>query len=186
MATVFISGSMSIKHLHPEVKARIDNIVVSGLDIVVGDADGVDASIQEYLKAHGGSRITVYCSGSLPRNNIGHWPIWTVQTKHTEGSRGFFTAKDLAMAEAADYGLMIWDTKSAGTLSNVLELLSRKKKSVIFINKEKVFKTITNVDELEALISCMSPHARAKADEKIKLSDRLLSLKHEQSELFII
>ena len=46
------------------------------------------------------------------------------------------------MAEAADYGLMIWDAKSTGTLSNVIELLSRKKKSLVFVNKEKEFKVV--------------------------------------------
>jgi len=43
------------------------------------------------------------------------------------------------MADVADYGLMIWDAKSTGTLSNVIELLKRKKKAVVFVNKEKTF-----------------------------------------------
>ncbi len=88
------------------------------------------------------------------------------------------------MAQVADFGLMIWDTKSTGTLSNVIELLARKKKSVVFVNKEKTFKTVGNVEQLEALVGCMSDHAKRKADEKIKLFDRITSLKHEQPDLF--
>lgn len=176
---------MNIKHLDIKVKERIDNIVASEFDVVVGDADGADTSIQQYLFSLGHSKTTVYCSGSRPRNNVGNWPIRIVETKHSEGSRAFFTAKDLIMAQVADFGLMVWDTKSTGTLSNVIELLTRKKKSVVFVNKEKTFKTVGSVEQLEALVGCMSDHAKRKADEKIKLFDRITNLKHEQAALFV-
>lgn len=184
MTTVFIAGSMNIKHLDLKVRERIDNIVASKLDVTVGDADGADTSIQQYLVSLGYSKITVYCSGSNPRNNIGDWVVHFVETKHAQGSRSFFTAKDLVMAEVADFGLMIWDTKSTGTLSNVIELLARKKKSVVFVNKEKSFRTVATATQLEELVACMSDHAKRKADEKIRLFDRISSLKHEQTELF--
>ena len=87
------------------------------------------------------------------------------------------------MAEAADYGLMIWDAKSTSTLSNVIELLSRKKKSLVFVNKEKEFKVVGDVNQLKELITFMSDHAQQKANEKIKLFDRISSLKHDQAEL---
>jgi hypothetical protein len=88
------------------------------------------------------------------------------------------------MAEVADFGLMIWDTKSTGTLSNVIELLARRKKSAVFINKAKLFKNISTVEQLEELLSYMSEHAKQKADDKIRLSDRINSLKHEQMQMF--
>ncbi len=184
MTTVFISGSMNIKHLDSKVKERISNIVTSEFEVVVGDADGADTSIQQYLSELCCSKVTVYCSGSSPRNNVGNWPVHVVKTSYSEGSRAFFTAKDLEMAEIADFGLMIWDTKSTGTISNVVELLSRKKKSVVFVNKEKSFKTVGSVEQLEALIGCMSEHAKRKADEKIRLLSKVESLKHEQSLMF--
>ena len=139
---VFIAGSMNIKHLDPKVKERIDNIVASEFEVVVGDADGADTSVQWHLFNLGKSKATVFCSGPSARNNVGEWPVQSVETKHAEGSRAFFTAKDLRMAEVADFGLMIWDTKSTGTLSNVIELLVRKKKSVVFVNKAKAFKNV--------------------------------------------
>ena len=184
MTTVFISGSMNIKHLDSKVKERINNIVTSDFEVVVGDADGADTSIQQNLFKLCCPKVTVYCSGASPRNNVGNWPVHVVKTSYSEGSRAFFTAKDLAMAEIADFGLMIWDTKSTGTLSNVIELLSRKKKSVVFVNKEKSFKTVGSVDQLEALIDSMSEHAKRKADEKIRLLSKVESLKHEQSNMF--
>jgi len=184
MTTVFIAGSMNIKRLDPKVKERLDNIVASEFDVVVGDADGVDTSIQQYLLGLGSSKITVYCSGSSPRNNVGEWAVSVVKTKHSEGSRAFYTAKDLVMAEVADFGLMIWDAKSTGTLSNVIELLTRKKKTVIFVNKEKSFKTVGTVVQLEELVDCMSEHAKLKANEKIRLFEKIESLKHVQSQMF--
>lgn len=181
---VFIAGSMNIKHLDAKVKERIDNIVAQDFEVVVGDADGADTSIQSYLFDHGTKKITVFCSGECPRNNVGNWPVQRVETLHAEGSRAFFTAKDIRMAEVADIGLMIWDTKSTGTLSNVIELLARKKKSVVFVNKAKTFKNILTVGQLEELLLYMSDHAKQKADAKIKLFDRINSLKYAQMQIF--
>jgi hypothetical protein len=181
---VFIAGSMNIKHLDSKVKVRIDNILAQDFEVVVGDADGADTSIQAYLSNHGTTKATVFCSGERPRNNVGNWPVQHVETTHPQGSRAFFTAKDIRMAEVADFGLMIWDTKSTGTLSNVIELLARKKKSVVFVNKAKLFKKISTAEQLEELLSYMSEHAKQKADEKIKLFDRINLLKHEQIGMF--
>ena len=181
---VFVAGSIQIKHLDALVKARIDKIVGQNFEVVVGDADGVDASIQTYLNSLGIRNATVFCSGSRPRNNIGNWPVERVSSSHPKGSRAFFTAKDIRMAELADYGLMIWDTKSTGTLNNVIELLSRSKKSIVFVNKDKVFKKIAGVEDLEDLLSFMPDHARRKAEEKIGLSARIHSLRQEQLQMF--
>ena len=176
---------MNIKHLDPRVKERIDNIVDQDFEVIVGDADGADASVQWHLFNRGPTRTTVYCSGASPRNNVGDWPVERVETSFTEGSRAFFTAKDLRMADVADIGLMVWDAKSTGTLSNVIELLTRKKKAVVFVNKAKTFANVTNVAQLEDLIAFMSEHAKSKAEEKIKLSQRIGALKHEQAQMFV-
>jgi hypothetical protein len=184
MTTVFIAGSMNIRKLDPQVQERIDNIVNSGFDVVVGDADGADASIQEHLFNRGAVKTTVFCSGDQPRNNVGAWPVHTVETQYEPGSRAFFTAKDLRMAQIADFGLMVWDAKSTGTLSNIIELLSRDKKSVVFINKEKLFKTVGDIGQFEELLRYMSDHAKRKAEDKISLFDRVAALKHRQSRMF--
>ncbi len=179
MTTVFIAGSMNIKHLDRKVKERIDKIIDSNYDVVVGDADGADTSIQSHLMSKAANSVKVYCSGSTPRNNVGEWPIVQVDAPYSPGTRAFFTAKDIEMAKVADYGLMIWDTKSTGTLSNVLELLSRKKKSLVFVNKEKGFRTVGDVSQLVDLVGCMSDHAKQKAEEKIRLTDKIQALRQE-------
>lgn len=175
---VFVAGSMNIKHLAPQFKERLDNVLESGFEVLVGDADGADTSIQQHVLERGASNIRVFCSGPAPRNNVGDWPVESVATQHAEGSRAFFTAKDLRMAALADFGLMIWDAKSTGTLSNVLELLARRKKSVVFVNKAKIFRNVGTAEQLEELLSFMSVAAKDKADQKMNLSARVRSLKY--------
>jgi hypothetical protein len=180
MTTVFIAGSIAIKKLHPLFKERLANIVQSEFDVVLGDADGADSSIQQALADLDAKNVTVYCAGLEPRNNIGGWPVKTVTPDATPGTRAFFTAKDIKMASVADYGLMVWDTKSTGTLSNVLELLRLGRKSVVFVNKNKSFMKICDVKQLDDLINIMSDTARFKAEDKINLSQKVGSLKNPQ------
>lgn len=185
MTIVFVAGSIAISRLHDKVKARIKKIVASDLEIVVGDADGADSSIQGCLLEYGAKRVTVYCSGDRPRNNIGGWPVNSVYPKAAPGSRAFYTAKDLEMARVSNYGLMIWDSKSTGTLSNVFELIRENKKSVVFVNKNKEFLTVSDADELIHLLSFMSEHARAKAEEKIAISSKIADISQTQFSLAI-
>lgn len=184
MHKVFISGSMGIKNLDQNVQKRINNIVDSGYQVIIGDAAGVDSSIQEYLISKNMKYVLVYCSGDSPRNNLGHWPVSKIETNAQSGTRAFFTAKDLKMAEDCDYGLMVWDTKSTGTLSNAIELLKRKKSALIYINKTKEFLKIKEVNDLERLTSYMSPTALEKADKKLKIRDLIQSFEHQQNALF--
>jgi len=179
MTTVFIAGSISISQLHEKVQERIKNIVSGDLNVVVGDADGADTSIQECLRAYHAKKVTVFCTGETPRNNVANWPVHHVQSKARSGTRAFFTAKDVEMAKNSDFGLMVWDCKSTGTLSNVIELLKAKKKSVVFVNKNKDFVTVGDKSGLDHLLHFMSEHARAKAEEKIGLSAKISALSQE-------
>lgn len=183
MTTVFIAGSISINRLHKKVQERIGKIVSANLDVVVGDADGADTSIQKCLDGYQAEKVTVYCTGDLPRNNVANWPVHSVSSKARPGSRAYFTAKDLEMARNSDYGLMIWDCKSTGTLSNVIELLREKKKSVVFVNKSSDFINVSDKAGLEHLLTFMSPYARAKAEEKINLSSVIANISQEQLSL---
>ena len=88
------------------------------------------------------------------------------------------------MADDCNYGLMIWDTKSTGTLSNAIELLKKGKNSLVFVNKEKIFIKIKSLSDLEILISYMSDSALTKADKKLGLFSLIEAFKNEQKSLF--
>lgn len=184
MAKIFISGSMRIKNVHSLVLKRIDNIIFSNFHIFIGDAIGVDASIQKILNEKNYRNVTVFYAGDSPRHNIGDWQVRGVETKHKKNTRLYFTAKDLVMAKKCDYGLMVWDSKSTGTLSNVYEILTQNKRSLIFVNKLKKFYTVSDSSSFERLISVMSEAAFLKADQKIKLKDKLKNRNIIQLQLF--
>jgi hypothetical protein len=181
--TVFIAGSIAISRLHPIVCDRIGNAVDRNMAVVVGDADGADTAIQRVLADRQAGSVTVYCSGDSPRNNVGNWPVEHIYPDAPSGTRRWFTAKDIAMAEAADYGLMIWDSRSTGTLSNIIELLGANKTSVVFVNKAKEFIKVADIDGLERLISMMSMTAKDKAEQKMHLTDKVRALRHRQGAL---
>lgn len=183
MTTVFVAGSITIKKLDPLVIQRLKKIVDQDFAVIVGDANGIDSSVQQELVQMGHNAATVFSSTKIPRNNLGAWPVNFVQTSHAPGTRAFYTAKDIKMAESADYGLMVWDTKSPGTLNNVMELLSRKKITVVFINKIKEFIIVKESKDLENLLNYMSPIALAKAEEKIDLNEKLMRLGNQQISL---
>lgn len=176
METLFVAGSIAIKQLDPEVVTRIGTAVNKGMAIVVGDADGADTAIQQALLDVGATNVTVFCSGRTPRNNLGDWPVHQVFPDARPGSRAWFTAKDQAMAEAGDYGLMIWDARSTGTLTNVLELVARGRTSVVFVARDRKFMTVSDADGIDRLTALMTPSAIEQAERKMGLKRRRAAL----------
>ncbi|MDX8355305.1 hypothetical protein [Cognatiyoonia sp. IB215182] len=183
MKTVFIAGSIKIKNIDPAFVDRIKNIVRKNMAVVVGDANGADTSIQRELVAQSADYVTVYCTGEKPRNNVGHWRVRQVSSSAEPGTRAYFTEKDLKMAEAADFGLMLWDGASTGTLSNVIELLQQGKKSVVFVNRDKRFIEVKAPTDIHELVSAMSVGAKRLAEQKIGLHGKISKLVNEQPSL---
>ncbi len=184
MTKVFVSGSMRIKRLDENVLGRLNTILAKNFWVIVGDANGVDSSIQKYLQDRRAESVLVYCAESSPRNNFGQWSTKVVQTTNKPGTREYYTAKDVEMANDCDYGLMIWDAKSTGTLKNTIELLKRRKKSLVYINKAKQFMRIRKPKDLEHLLEYMSPASFEKANSKLGIRKNLESINSEQEKLF--
>jgi hypothetical protein len=169
MSTVFMGGSRHISRLPADVRRRLDNVIANGLDVVVGDANGADKAFQQHLRDAHYNKVTVFCSGAAPRNNLGVWCTYHVDAP----GRGFqfYAAKDREMARGADCGLMVWDGKSPGTMLNVLRLALAGKIAVLFNVAEGCVENVRNVDEFKRLIFQCSPEfrsdlkARATAEE---------------------
>ncbi|MBB3460665.1 hypothetical protein [Rhizobium sp. BK377] len=181
MESVFIAGSITIKNLPSLFVEKLDSLIAANLAVVVGDANGVDKAVQEILDDRGATNVTVYCSGKVPRNNLGNWPVKEIYSSAEPGTKAFFTAKDVAMAEIAELGLMLWDAKSTGTLNNVIELTRRGKKSVVFVNKMDAFTIIRGPKDLKNLLEIMSDGARDQAEKKIGLSAAVRKLTEHQT-----
>ena len=153
MKTVFIGGSRRVSRLPVAARNRVDNMIEKGLAVSVGDANGADKAVQKHLADAHYDHVTVYCSGDYCRNNIGRWK--THHVKATGGKKGFqfYAAKDRAMANAAEFGLMIWDGKSPGTILNILRLVRASKNAVLINVPEQRETTFRNEDDWDVFLS---------------------------------
>jgi len=154
---IFIAGPRAISVLDKEVKDRLHGIYEKNYTVLVGDANGVDKAIQKYFATLNYNNVLVYASNGNARNNIGSWPVEGVPVSGNAKGFDFYAAKDKAMAHAADYGFMLWNGESKGTLNNIINLLNDSKKSLVYFSPEKSFVNIDTFESLENLIiSCPS------------------------------
>ncbi len=152
-STVFVAGSRQISRLPAEVKARLDTMIEKGFQILVGDANGADKAVQRYLADKSYPNVLVHCMKDHCRNNIGNWA--TRQLVAPRGAKGFdyYSIKDRAMADAAEYALMLWDGKSKGTVNNVVNLSRDHKPVVVYVAPIRQFRTIKTFDDLKGLLA---------------------------------
>ncbi|WP_425150934.1 hypothetical protein [Candidatus Binatus sp.] len=170
MTKVFIAGSRKISKLSVEVRQRLDEIVAKSLPVVIGDASGVDKSVQQYLHAKGYRAVEVFCSGTRCRNNVGDWPTVEVAVNSSRRDFDFYATKDVRMSDEASFGLMIWDGESAGTLMNVLRLINRNKSVVVFEAPKGRFRELKEESEWNSFFSECSDEVRGRI-EKLSTSD---------------
>ncbi|NTU54214.1 MAG: hypothetical protein HGA97_11085 [Chlorobiaceae bacterium] len=132
----------------------------------MGDANGADKAVQSFLFEWRYDDVLVFCSGDKCRNNVGAWPTQRVEVPYGMTGRAFYTCKDIKMAENADYGLMLWDGKSAGTMNNVFELVKRGKKTLVWLSPKGVFLSVSSLRDIEVLLSQCAPDDRAEIRKK--------------------
>ena len=154
---VFVAGSRQISRLPAEVTSRLDTMIEKGFQILVGDANGADKAVQRYLADKSYPNVLVHCMRDHCRNNVGDWP--TREVDAPRGAKGFdyYSLKDRAMAEAAEYGLMLWDGKSKGTINNVLTLSRQHKLVVVYVAPTKEFQTVRAFEDLKGLLAKGDP-----------------------------
>ena len=168
MTSVFIGGSRAVSKLNDELRAKLDDFMARGCTIFVGDANGADKAIQQYLAARQYSEVVVYCMDRC-RNNAGSWPTKRVNGCGGSGARDFayYAEKDRAMATDAKCGMMLWDGASKGTLNNIQNLLAEGKKTLVYFSPERTFYKLTSGDDLQGLLDRCRPEAIADARRRI-------------------
>ena len=97
MSTVFLSGSRKMGRLNDPIRERLLNMMRQEHDIVVGDASGADKAMQSFFADHEYAFVTVYCSAGKCRNNVGNWPVQSVEVDPKLRGRAFYTVKDLSL-----------------------------------------------------------------------------------------
>ncbi|MBM4296407.1 MAG: hypothetical protein FJ143_01560 [Deltaproteobacteria bacterium] len=167
MSKVFVGGSRRISRLNAALRKRLEQIVEKRLAVLVGDANGADRAVQDFFREREYPNVVVFCTGGQCRNNLGRWPDRTIKPPHHTRDFEYFTAKDAAMANEADYGLMLWDGDSAGTLVNVARLVAFHKPVVVYLSRQRRFVTLKSREDLAVLLSLCRKAERSRLGEYI-------------------
>jgi hypothetical protein len=165
MTKVFIAGSRRLSRLNADVKRRIDTMIDKDFTILVGDANGADKAVQQYLAEKGYRNVIVHCMANNCGNNVADWP--TREILPPKGARGFsyYAAKDQAMVDAAAYGLMLWDGESKGTLNSVINMIRQEKPVSVYLLPKKTFQNLRSPNDVMDLLSNCD-RARVKRFER--------------------
>jgi hypothetical protein len=153
MTQVFIAGSRRLSRLNADVKRRLDTMIEKGFTILVGDANGADKAVQRYLAEKCYRNVIVHCMAGNCRNNLAKWPTRDVPAP--PGARGFayYATKDQAMVDDAEYGLMLWDGESKGTLNSVVNMVRQKKPVVVYLVPKKTFQNLRSPGDVTELLA---------------------------------
>ena len=133
---VVLGGSRQLSFIPEEVMDSLNSWMRDEVQFLVGEAKGTDAKFQEFFKFSQYKNVKIYYSGDHVRHNFGNWDTEKVDSGLKSKSHAMHAAKDRTMTALANTGLMIWDTLSAGTLSNLIDLLDNGKLCQMYVAGE--------------------------------------------------
>jgi hypothetical protein len=90
------------------------------------------------------------------------------------------------MSKSADYGFVLWDGKSPGSIENVIALLKDSKSALVYYSPDREFIPVSSLKELKKLLTRLNMDVLEKIDKKIKLEkqiDELDPITQEQMSL---
>lgn len=158
MTSVFVAGSRDVSRLNSQIRERLDNIMKQNFTILVGDANGADKAVQRYLAKCHYRKVEIYCM-EVCRNNVGEWPTRLHAAEPgSRRDRHYYGIKDLAMARDASCGFMLWDGASRGTLTNIVNLLSVRKKTLLYFSPRKLFFKLCSFADLHQVLHANGIH----------------------------
>ena len=152
MATVFLSGSRRIGRLNDDIRRRLGNIVRQEMSIVIGDCNGADRAFQADLARIRYPNVKVFCSGRHCRNNLGGWHVEHVFVPKSAAPRDFYARKDARMAAVADFGFVLWNGESRGSLGNIIRLLNLGRKTLVYLAPERRLFPLARMSDMDRLL----------------------------------
>jgi len=170
---IFIAGPRAVSELNHAITNRIDNIIKQDFEILVGDASGIDSAIQRECYNKGYKSVKVYASNGSARNNVGNWKVELVDVPNRLKGFEYYAAKDYQMAVDADYGFMIWNGKSKGTLNNMINLLKFNKMVILYYIPEGNLYKITNMNGLKFLVDQLDNDVKKLYHKLINKTEQL-------------
>lgn len=180
MKSVFISGSISLSSLPNDVKESLRKIEAQNLQVLIGDAKGVDNLIQKELKEDNYTNVIVNTIYETPRNIVSnHFKIHRVDyDKSLKSEREKQTQKDKFMTMRSDYSLIIWDGKSIGSYSNIKRAFDNNKKTKVFYTVQNRFlaKDELTSDFIDTLHKNNTGYTLSELVEQLKIKSLMLSI----------
>ena len=167
MSRVFIGGSRRISRLNSQISRRLEELIESGTQVLVGDANGADKAVQRYLATRGYRNVEVFYTAGECRNNLGLWESRPIPSTSGYKNLDHFAAKDRQMALEADDGLMIWDAKSVGTILNVSRLASARKNVTVFRVPDRQVIQVESKADLAKLLDSIPKPARRRVEDQL-------------------
>jgi len=175
MKRVVFGGSRKLGKLNNAIREHADNIIAKKYLVLIGDANGADRAMQEYLAQKNYPHVLVFCAGSTCRNNIGGWETRLVPTGRAHKDFQHYVIRDKQMAKEADYGFMVWDGKSKGTLNQIANLIEIDKPVLVYFSPKKRSFTLKAIQDLADLLSLCEREAIELLENSLKLSHRINS-----------
>lgn len=130
---IFIAGTHTITELPHCVKRQISRVCDEGWHVLVGDYFGLDLAVQNYLVDMHYDNVTIYAPYGRAYNNVGGWLVKYVTPTDSPKPLLKREWKNLAMAESADCGLILWDGESRITLQNIAYMTRRGKPVTVWL-----------------------------------------------------
>ena len=127
------------------------------------------AAAQRYLDSLRYRNVTVFCMEGGCRNNVGEWPMQKITA--ADPSRkdfAYYSTKDRAMVDEADYGLMLWDGRSRGTLRSIIDLVRHSKPVIAYVAPVNSFYTLRQSDDIAEMLSRVDPAALQGIDSELR------------------
>ena len=175
MSKVFLGGSRNLGRLNPAIRTRLQNLITNRHTVLIGDANGVDRAVQSFFATEGYQDVIVYCMDGECRNNVGAWPVRAIDSGGRKKDFAYYVLKDEEMSLSADYGFMIWDGKSKGTLNNILNLVQQGKSVLVYRSPSCEFSQVKDTDDVERLAANCPPEVVEYLNRKISLKKRVPS-----------
>ena len=182
---IVLGGSRFLDKIPENLIEYLKEWTISNFEFLVGDAPGADSAFQKSLRNIGSTKVTVYSSAGYIRNNFGKWNTKEIDSGLLSKSNAVHAFKDRLMTSLADRGLMLWDCESAGTLSNVIDLVESGKSCQIWVAPDAELYNFDNQGSLDNWLK-LYPQVSNEARRRLKTYRRRESkrAKNEQPLLF--
>jgi len=164
---IVLGGSRHIHAIPKELTNLLQEWLDQGSHFLVGDAPGADSAFQLILKKLKALNVTIYSSAGYVRNNFGQWPHRNVESGLKSKSHAVHAFKDRVMTSEADLGLMLWDCQSAGTLSNVIDMVESGKSCKVWVSLDSELYSFDNKVSLGKWLT-QYPNVSSEASKRLR------------------